>query len=126
DGASGQHDCVEVALQVLGRDITADIHVGPEGNALVLHLLDTALHDTFRQLEVRDAEAEEAADICIALKDCNEVTGPVDLLRRGEAGGPGTDYGDFLAGAAHRRTGLYPAFAPATVGNSLFDVLDRH
>jgi hypothetical protein len=53
------------------------------------------------------------------------MTGFVELRGGGQTGGPGTDDGDFFAGAFGWRFGGNPAFIPAFVDNRGFDVFNR-
>ena len=47
-GADGHHDGVVTVTQVIPRDVLADFHVGAEAGAFGLHLLDTAVDQTFQ------------------------------------------------------------------------------
>src|SRR5581483_10573563 len=87
-GADAQQDGVELLAQNVDSEVAADVDAGPEDHAFVLHLLHPALDDVLLDLEVRDAQAQQAADVVLALKDRHRVAGTVDLLRRGEARGP--------------------------------------
>ena len=110
-GAAGEQHRVVVALELRGRDVAADLDVAVEGHALGPHLLDAPLDDVFLHLEVGDAVAEQAAGLGVLLVDMHVVAGAGELLGRGEAGGPGADDGDALAGLRVRRLGPDPAFA---------------
>ena len=77
-------------------------------------------------LEVGNAVAEQAADPVGLLEHGRRVAHPRELLRAGEAGGPGADDRDPLAGAARRHLRHDPALAPAAVDDLAFDRLDRH
>jgi hypothetical protein len=58
---------------------------------------------------------EQAAHAVGPLVDGDRVSGLVELVGAGEAGGPGADDGDFLAGSASGMLRFDPAFVPAPV-----------
>src|SRR5215213_6826905 len=105
-GADGEDDCVELALEVLRRWILADVGVGAELDPFLLHYGDAAVDDPLFDLVVGDAVPEEATDPIVLLEDDGGVPGPVELLRRREPGRPATDDGDLPACTLLRRRGL--------------------
>ena len=54
------------------------------------------------------------------------MSGAAQLLGGGQAGGAGADDRDLFAAQFIRRLGLNPAFFPATLDDSFFDLLDRY
>ena len=56
-----------------------------------------------------------------ALEDGDGVAGPVELLRRGQAGGAGADDRHPLAGADRRRLGDDPALLEGAVDDLALD-----
>jgi hypothetical protein len=78
------------------------------------------------ELEVRDAESQQATNVVLALEDRHAVPGAIDLLRGSHAGRPGADDRDLLAGTRRGRLRFDPALLPTAVGDRLFDVLDGH
>ena len=123
-GAAAEGDGVEVVDEVVGGDVLADKGAGDELDSLCGHDVDALLDELVAELEVGDAEAEEAADEMVAFVDGDEVAGAVELLGAGEAGGAGADDGDRLAGALRGRLGLDPALFVAAVGDGLLDELN--
>src|SRR5215208_1931863 len=102
-GADGQDDGVELALEVYCGRALADVGVGTELDPFFLHNVDAAVYDPLFYLVVGDAVPEEAADPIVLLEHDGRVPGPVELLRRGEPGGPATDDGDLPARTLLRR-----------------------
>jgi hypothetical protein len=80
----------------------------------------------FLHLEIGDAVAQQAAGLCLSLKDMHVVPGACQLLRACQAGRPRANHRDLLAGLALRQFGFYPALSESTVGDLAFDCLDRH
>src|SRR6201999_3533685 len=70
-----------------------------------------------------NAVAEQAAGFRPAFVDVDLVAGARELLRTGEAGRPGADNRDLLAGLLRRDLGL-EAFRDGAVGNGAFDRFD--
>ena len=87
--ADGETYGVEVAVKVIGGEIVAHVDAGLEADTLRGHGVHAALHYLLLQLEVRDAEAQETANGLVALEECHEVAGAVELLSGGHAGRPG-------------------------------------
>ena len=90
------------------------------------HLRDAAIDQRLLELEVGNAVAQQSARLGVLLVDVDFMADARELLGAGEAGRAGADDGDALAGAARRRFGLQPAFAPGAVDDRAFDRLDRH
>ena len=115
-GATGEDDGVELRPQLLGGQVAvraaADLDAGDEPGALGAHLVQPPVQHGLLHLELGDAVAEQAADAVGALVDGDVVPGPGELLGGGQAGRPGPDDGDLLAGA------LRPASAAATQPSS--------
>jgi hypothetical protein len=88
-------------------------------------LLDAPLDDPLLDLEVGDAEANEAAGGLVALEEHDAVPGTPKLLGGGHAGGAGADDGDGLPALLARWARLDPVLAPGAVGDRLLDLLDR-
>ncbi len=108
-------------------EVAADVDAGAEHDALVAHLLHAALDDVLLELEVGDAQSQQAADVVVALEDGDRVAGAVDLLRRRHARRarsrrprPSCRY------ATTGGWGCDPALFPTAVGDRLLDVLDGH
>ena len=123
--ATGEHDGVVVAPQLLDRDVDADVRVHAELGALGLHLLDATVEVALLHLELGDAVAQEAADAVGAFEHDDVVARARELLRGREARGPGADDRDPLA-RLHR--GVHrgdPPLVPRAVDDLDLDLLDR-
>ena len=105
-------------------DILADLHAGPELDALDGHLRHAPVDQVPFQLEVGNPVAKQAADAIGLLVEHDIVPGPRELLRAGETGRPGADHRDALAGLRGRRQRHDPALVPATVDDEVLDRLD--
>ena len=88
------------------------------------HLIDAALHQLLVQFHVGNAVHEQAAEAVGALENGDQMAGAIQLGGGAQAGGTGTDDGDFFAGAGGGRFGLDPAFVPTLVHDGALDVLD--
>ena len=97
-GAAGQQQRVVLVLQLLGRNVLADVHVAVEDDAFRLHLLHAPLDDALLHLEIGDAVDQQPAGLGALLVDVHLVAGAGELLGRGEPGGTRADDGDPLAG----------------------------
>ena len=86
--AAGEEHRVELVVkggEGLGH---ADIHAAMEDHALGLHLLHAPVDVVLLHLEVRDAVAQQAAGLRLALEHMHLVAGAGELLgcRRGRQG----------------------------------------
>ena len=88
------------------------------------HLGEPAVEHALFHLELRDAVAEQPADAVVALEHGHPVTGAVQLLGRGEAGGARADDRDLLARPHFRRLGPDPALLESVVDDAELDALD--
>ena len=77
-----------VAPQLADRHVDADVGVGAELDALLAHQREPPLEPPLFELELRNAVAEQAADAIGALEHGDRVAGAIQLIGRGEAGGP--------------------------------------
>src|SRR5215207_9885775 len=111
-GADGEDDGVELALEVLRGRVLADVGAGAELDPFLLHNGDAAVEDPLFDLVVGDTVSEEAAESIIFLEHDSRMSGPVELLRRGEPCGPATHDGDLPACTLlrRRRPGDDPSF----------------
>src|SRR5215211_1198189 len=105
-GADGEDDGVELALEVFRGRVLADVGVGTQLDALLFHDGDAAVDDPLFDLVVGDAVPEEATDPIVLLEDDGRVSGPVELLRSREPGRSATDDGDPLPRPLLRWRGL--------------------
>src|ERR687890_1103016 len=102
-GADGEDDGVELALEVFRGRVLADVGIGTELHTLLFHDGDAAVDDPLFDLVVGDTVPEETPDPVVLLEHDGRVPGPVELLRRGEPGGPATDDRDLPARTLLRR-----------------------
>ena len=109
---------------MVGGQIGAYVYAGLKGDALGFHNGQAAAQDLFVQLEIGDAQGQQAADVFGSFVDRYPVSGAVELLGGGESGGAGADDGDFFAGADGWGFGADPAVCVAAVGDFFFDVFD--
>ena len=77
---AGQDDGVEVALQLTGVAVDADVAAGAERHAFLAHQRQPAFQPAFLELEFRNAVAQQAADAIGALEHRHEVPGAVQLV----------------------------------------------
>src|SRR5207302_7851697 len=96
-----------------------------ELDALLGELRQRPLDDVLLDLEVRDAEPEQAAARFVALEDGHRVPHAVELLRAREACGPAADDRHILSRSRRRRLGHDPALVPRTRDDRELDLLDR-
>ena len=125
-GAAGEQQRVMGALQVLRRDVLADVNAAVEDDALGFHLAHAVGDDRLLHLEVGDAVGEQAARLRALLVDVHLVTGAGELLGGGEAGGTRADNCNLLAGPLLGRLWHDPAFLQRAVGDRALDGLDGH
>ena len=78
-GAAGQDHGVEVAPQVAGGDVHADVHAGPEHHALGLQQLEPPIEHALLHLELGDAVAQQPADAIGLLEHGDAVARAVQL-----------------------------------------------
>src|SRR5215211_2035604 len=118
-GADGEDDGVELALEVFRGRVLADVGVGTELDAFLFHDGDAAVDDPLFDLVVGDTVPEEATAPIVLLEDDGSVPGPVELLRSREPGRTAPDDGDPPAGTPLRRCrfGEDPTFLEGPVDN---------
>ena len=124
--ADGEHDRVEALAQLRGVDVAADVDAEAKLDALLGELREAPLDDVLLDLEVGDAEAEQAAAGFVALEHGHRVTGAVQLLRARETRRPRADDRDACARCA--RAGGSATIQPsshARVDDRELDLLDR-
>ena len=76
---------MEVAAQVMDRDVVADVGAGHELDAFGGKLLEASVHEVLLEFEVGNAVAQQATDAVRLFEDGNIVSGAAQLLRGGEA-----------------------------------------
>ena len=85
-------------LQIVDRNVDADVRVGDELHALGRHLLHAAVDRSILHLEIGNAVAQQSADAVAFSKTRHIVAGARQLLRRGQARRARSDHRDALAG----------------------------
>jgi hypothetical protein len=123
--ADGQDERVELLAQLLGAHVDADIDAQAQLHALGHELPHAALDDRLLDLEVRHAEAHEAAGRLVALEEHHLMARAAQLLRRGHARGARAHDRDAVAGLPARRHRHDPALVPGAVDDRVLDLLDR-
>ena len=123
--AGGDDDRVVLGAKLGDVDVDADLDAEPELDALGGELADAALDELLLDLELRHAEAHEAAGRLVALVDRDPLACARELLGAGETGRPGADHRN----APSRRRGggqrHDPALGPGAVDDRELDLLDR-
>jgi hypothetical protein len=84
--ADGEHDGVVARRELLHRHVVPDVDAVLEPHSLGLELADAPIDEPLLELEVRHAEAQQAARALVALVHDHVVPGAVELLGGGQAG----------------------------------------
>ena len=84
-GAAAEQERVEVAAQVVDRDVLTDVGAGHELDAFGGELLDAAVHQMLLELEVGNAVAQQAPDAVGLFENGDLVSGAAQLLRGSKA-----------------------------------------
>ncbi len=124
--AAGKQDRVEIGAQPAGRDIDAHVDAWTEHDPFGLHQREAPIEDALLHLEFRDSVAQQSADAIGLLEDGHQMTGSIELIRRGKASRAGSDHGDLFPGARSRQLRRDPAFRVRSIDDRHLDVLDRH
>src|SRR5262249_191497 len=108
-----------------GGDVGATGDPAREHRAPGPHLVQPPVQVPLLQLELGDAEPEQAAGRLRALVQGHRVPGPGELLRGGQPGWPGAHHGHRPAGHPRRRPPPHPAPPPPPVRDPPPALLDR-
>ena len=68
-GAAAEDDGIEIAAEFFDFDVVADVGVGDELDALLLHDLDAAIDEALFELKIGDAVHKKTADAVGTLED---------------------------------------------------------
>ena len=117
---------IEFSRQCLEGNVAADIDIQAEFDAHVLHDLAALLDDLFLQLERRDAEGQQAADLRIAVEHHRRHAVAHQDIGAGEARGARAHDGHALARAHHIRHVGLPALLECLVRDVFLDGADAH
>ena len=124
-GGAGRHDHgVEAGLELVPGQVDADLHAGAEPGALGLHLRQAPVQDVLLQLEVRDAQPQQAAEALVALVDHHGEAGAGELLRRGQSRRARADDGHGVAVQAGRHDRLEPVVVEDLLRDRHLGLLD--
>src|SRR3954453_15113824 len=123
--AGGDHDRVVALAQLVGADVDPDVDPVLEAHALGRELVEAPLDHPLLDLEVRNAEADQAAAGLVALVDRHRVAAAAQLLRGREAGRARADDRDAAAALEVRRPRRDPALVNRAVDDRDLDLLDR-
>src|SRR5208337_4446295 len=97
------------------------MYVGLKFDAFRFELAQPPVDNALFQLEIRDAVAQQPSNAIGFFKDRHRVTGAVELLRRSQTGGPGTDDRDVLAGSLFRQLRSNRAIAEGMLDDAVFN-----
>ena len=125
-GAHAEEYRVEFRGDVFEGDVAADIDIQAKFDAHVLHDLAALLDDVFFELEWRDAEGQQAADLRVAVEDHRRHAVAGQDVGAGESRRPGADDGNAFAGPHHIRHVGLPTLLEGLVGDVLLDSTDAH
>ena len=139
-GTAGQQHGVKLFHQLLGADgflgpvgdlavlaqtvLTRHQHAGADLQTFGDQLLDTAVDMGLVQLEVRNAVAQQAADLVVLLEQRHVVTGTHQLLGGCQTRRASPHHGHLLARQMGRQLRLDPALFPGAVDDGVLDGLD--
>src|SRR5690349_19220803 len=116
--AAGQQNRIEVALQTLNGNVSADVRIGSELDAFGFHQLQPSIQNVLLHLEFRNAVSEKPADAIGSFKHCDCVTNLIQLSCGSKSGGARTDNSHLLTRTSLRRSRLNPAFLKGAFNNS--------
>ena len=125
-GTGAEEDRVIVRQQPFERDVAADLHVEMEAHAHAFEYLAPGVDHRLVQLERRNAEGEQAADLALAVEHVHRDAGTAQPVRAGQACRAGTDHRHAAAGFHHAGQIRPPALAERLVGDRTLDAADRH
>ena len=117
---------VVVLQQGFDGDVTADLDPQPERHAHAFQDRAAGGDDGLVQLEAGDAELQQAADLLIAVEHGGLHAGAREAIGASEAGRPGADHRDPLAGRHHLRQVGPPALRERGVDDVFLDRADGH
>ncbi len=124
-GADRDDDGVEHAREVVRRDVDADVRARHEADAFRLQQLAAAGDERLVELEVRDAVAQESADVGVLFVDGDRPAFAAQGARGGESGRTGADDGGALAVLFFGRLGHDPAPLESGVDDELLALADH-
>ncbi len=123
--AGRDDDRVVAVLDLLRADRPPDLRVVHELDALLREDRHAAVDHLLLELGVGDAEAHHPAGAFVALEHGHAVAAAVELVGDREAGRPGSDHRDRLAGPPGRGAGHDPTLVERALGDRQLDLLDR-
>ena len=123
-GAHAQEHGVVLGQQLVQRHISADVGVQAELDAHVFLDVAAGLDHLLFQLEGRNAEGQQAADLGVAVIDHGLHAIARQDVGAAKASGSGADDRDLLAGGFHPRHVRPPALLEGLVRDVFFDGAD--
>ena len=125
-GPHAEKHRIELVGDLLEGNIAADLDIQSKFDAHAFHDFAALLHHVLFQLERRDAEGQQAADLGIAIEDHRFDAVAHQDVGAGETRGPRTHHRHALTCAHHIRHIRFPAQSKGLVGNVFFDGADAH
>ena len=122
--ADGEGKGVVVGPKLVDVDVTADIGVRNERNALLSEKVDAAVDGLLLELRVRDAVHEKPPDAICPLVDGDLMTHLVELVGCGKASGSRSHNSDCHSSPILDDARLDQAIIPGPVNDGIFNVLD--
>ena len=122
--ADGEGKGVVVGPELVDVDVTADIGVRNELNALLSEKVDAAVDGLLLELHVGDAVHEKTPDAIGPLVDGDLMTHLVELVGCGKAGGSRSHNSDCHSSPILDDARLDQAIIPGPVNDGIFNVLD--
>ena len=119
-GAHTQEYCVVFLEQGLDIHVLPHLGIEPELHAHAFKDLATLHHDVLFQLELGDTEGQQASDFRVAVEEHGFDAGSYQHVGTTQAGGAGTDDGNFSAGIDHIGEVRAPAHSQCRIVDVLF------
>src|SRR5690606_6373473 len=125
-GAGAEEHGVVFLEQLLHAHIAADLDAKPELDAHAFQHLAPAGDHRLVQLEGRDAELQQAANLLVAIVDNGLHAHARHAVRAGDAGRTGADHRHAVAGRLHRRQVRTPTLLEGGIDDVLLHRADGH
>ena len=124
--AARQHDPVILLFQFLRRDVPSHVHAGLKDHSFCLHQTDPAIQDLFLQLHVGNAVAQKSPDPVLPFIHGDQMSPPVQLLRRRQTGRTAPDDRHGFAGTHFRRLWQHPSTGKCVLDDGFLIFLCGH
>ena len=123
---AGKANGVILRQQPLRRIVNAHIDAGAKNDAFGFHQRYPPAHYRLFQLEIGNAQHQQAADVVGPFQHRYAMPGAVQLLGGGQARRPAAHYGHRLAAAPRRRHRPDPALLIPPIADFLLNVFNRN